>query len=332
MPKPETSTLATFPLLGELDDQAREAFTSCVEPFEAAAGDHLTTSGTPADGLFLLTAGQVSVLLHDDEGTHEVAVLGPGSHFGEMSLLHDGPASATVVAVTDVGGFLLPSRRRDILEATSLVERLRDTSRRRSASNRVLDLTPVIVPGHDLDIALRPLWPDDWRLMQDSLTRTSQDSLRRRFFSVPNLTEHTLRRLALVDWIDHFAWAVLEDGGAGPLVAVGRYGRHFEERDSAELALIVTDDLQGHGLGKVLVSALAVAADQHGIKDFTATALADNTAVQGLLTRFGAVFGPGDRGQEVEARWPVADALAQVDPELRSLLAPIAALALAAED
>lgn len=42
------------------------------------------------------------------------------------------------------------------------------------------------------------MWPDDWLLMESGRDRTSRESLHQRFFSVPRLTEPTLRRLATV--------------------------------------------------------------------------------------------------------------------------------------
>ncbi len=321
---PSTDALDRFPLLAGLGEDERAAVRACLEPRHASPGEVLVRQGEPSEGLWLVLSGQVSVVLEGDP-EHEVAVLGPRTFFGEMSLVAAGPARATVRAVTDAELAVLPASRAAALDTfPELRDALEDTARRRRAANRVVELEPVEVALGELAVALRPLWPDDWRLMLDSLERTSQESLRRRFFSVPNLSEHTMRRLARVDWTDHFAWAVLEGGVDGPLVAVGRYGRFVDEPEVVEVALLVADDLHGRGIGRLLVQALVVAAAHHpGVTTFSATALAENTAVRGLLEAYGAAFGPGERSQEVTSRWPVAEAVARVDPDLRAQLEPL---------
>ncbi|MFT5222629.1 MAG: RimJ/RimL family protein N-acetyltransferase, partial [Glaciecola sp.] len=252
-------------------------------------------------------SGQVVVERTIDNARHEMARLGPGRILGEFNLLEDAPASATVRAITDVEA--LTANREDAQELLAIApvrSRLEQTARRRHATNRLAGIDPVTVQRSGRTFALRPLWPDDWRLLDATAGRTSPESLRKRFFQVPKLHEGFLRKMTNVDYLAQFAWAVIDDDG---IAAVGRYASMPDAPDTAELALLVADDLHGSGLGKVLLAALAAAATEHGITTFVATALADNKPVQGLLTRFGATWEPGDRGQEVQATWPVADAL-----------------------
>ena len=53
---------------------------------------------------------------------------------------------------------------------------------------------------------------------------------------------------------------------------------------SAEIALAVEDELQGHGIGRRLVDAAVAWARRDGFATLTATMLADNPAIQRLLT------------------------------------------------
>ena len=57
--------------------------------------------------MFVVARGELVVTL--DPSAHEVARLGPGDFFGEMSLLTGAPRTASVTAVTDV----------DVLEITA---------------------------------------------------------------------------------------------------------------------------------------------------------------------------------------------------------------------
>src|SRR4051812_35972609 len=75
---------------------------ACVEK-TYAAGDIIIADGAFAEGLFLITAGAASVLKYS--GSHveiELARLHAGEHFGEMSLVTERPASASVRAHTSV--------------------------------------------------------------------------------------------------------------------------------------------------------------------------------------------------------------------------------------
>jgi PPM family protein phosphatase len=57
-------------------------------------GERIIREGDPGDGLYVLLEGCVEVT----RGGSELAVLGSGTHFGEMALLNERPRSATVTA------------------------------------------------------------------------------------------------------------------------------------------------------------------------------------------------------------------------------------------
>jgi hypothetical protein len=62
------------------------------------AGAIIIREGDPGDGLYVILEGSVAVT----RGGSEIALLGAGTHFGEMALLNDRPRSATVSARTRV--------------------------------------------------------------------------------------------------------------------------------------------------------------------------------------------------------------------------------------
>lgn len=61
------------------------------------SGTDIVTEGTIGEGFYLLLEGQVTVRRRG----RKIATLGPGSYFGELSLLDRLPRSATVTADTD---------------------------------------------------------------------------------------------------------------------------------------------------------------------------------------------------------------------------------------
>ena len=78
-----------------LADVMRGTFAS----IRADAGDILARQGQEARAFYFVESGVLDVVITSDEGLRlPVARLGPGSHFGEMSLLCGMPVSADVVA------------------------------------------------------------------------------------------------------------------------------------------------------------------------------------------------------------------------------------------
>jgi putative ABC transport system ATP-binding protein len=68
-----------------------------------AAGEIIIREGEPGEEFMLISEGDVEVI----RAEHEVARLGPGDFFGEVSLISGEPRNATVVAVTEVDTYVL---------------------------------------------------------------------------------------------------------------------------------------------------------------------------------------------------------------------------------
>ena len=79
---------------------------SLVDEVEAPEGKVLVRQGDPGNECFVIAEGRAKATMRG-KGS---AVLGPGSFFGEMSLLDQGPRSATVTAETDMHLLVLGSR------------------------------------------------------------------------------------------------------------------------------------------------------------------------------------------------------------------------------
>jgi CRP/FNR family transcriptional regulator, cyclic AMP receptor protein len=79
---------------------------SLVDEVEAPKGKVLIRQGDPGQECFVIAEGKARATIRGKES----ATLGPGSFFGEMSLLDQGPRSATITAETDMRLLVLGSR------------------------------------------------------------------------------------------------------------------------------------------------------------------------------------------------------------------------------
>jgi CRP-like cAMP-binding protein len=84
----------TSPLFSPFSGQERQALAGRFRFIEAEPGAALVEQGKRAAGLFVLLSGEVHVTLDGKP----VSDLGPGEIFGEMSMLSQGPAVATITA------------------------------------------------------------------------------------------------------------------------------------------------------------------------------------------------------------------------------------------
>ncbi|HKY14142.1 MAG TPA: GNAT family N-acetyltransferase [Microthrixaceae bacterium] len=140
-------------------------------------------------------------------------------------------------------------------------------------------------------VRLVPATPGRFDQVQAVLERSSDESLTRRFHSpAGDWTERQLRRL--VEPTSE-AWSLLAcvDGEAHGLgtLAVGRDGE-------AEVALLVEDDWQRHGLGRALAGGLVALAAEHGIDDLVAYVQGGNRAAMELFSH----LVPGVRSRYVD--------------------------------
>src|SRR4051794_15778939 len=130
-------------------------------------------------------------------------------------------------------------------------------------------------------VSIRPIRPEDREALAAAHTRLSPESIRRRYLAPkPRLTGRELTYLTDVDGVDHVALIALD---GDELVGVGRWVRLPDDPTTAEAAVVVADDHQGHGLGRRLGVALADAARERGIERFNALLLSDNIAAHRLF-------------------------------------------------
>lgn len=90
--------LATAPLFRPLDRKQRFDLIRRFKAHDVAPGVTIIEEGAAGRGLFVLLAGQVDVAKRAGDSKILLATLGPGDVFGEISLVNDEPASASVTA------------------------------------------------------------------------------------------------------------------------------------------------------------------------------------------------------------------------------------------
>jgi len=135
------------------------------------------------------------------------------------------------------------------------------------------ELESEIRIGDGTTLHIRPIRPDDGQVLMVFHNSLSDQTVFRRYFYLhPRLSPAEIEHLTHVDYVDRLA-LVAED--ADSLVAVGRYDRVPGTKE-AEVAFVVADRYQHHGLGSLLLRRLAEAARERGIDAFTAETMAEN--------------------------------------------------------
>ena len=149
-------------------------------------------------------------------------------------------------------------------------------------------------------IVVRRIRADDKDEFVRSFERLSPESRYRRFLHpMARLSDEDLVYLTEIDHHDHEALVALDaDTGAG--VGVARFVR-AEDPAVAEVAVTVTDDWQGLGVGTVLLERLVDRARQEGVSRFCALIQADNRRSLELMETIGEVTSLPDGADAVLA-------------------------------
>jgi small-conductance mechanosensitive channel/CRP-like cAMP-binding protein len=98
-PKSAERLLETVQIFATLPADERAHLAAAVRESLYAAGESIVREGDAGTSMFVVARGEMVVTI--DPAAREVARLGPGDFFGEMSLLTGAPRTASVTAVTD---------------------------------------------------------------------------------------------------------------------------------------------------------------------------------------------------------------------------------------
>jgi CRP/FNR family transcriptional regulator, cyclic AMP receptor protein len=98
--------LGKVPLLAGCTKGELRRIASLADEVDVAEGKVLTRQGEPGHECFVIVDGRATASMRGRPSSR----MGPGSFFGEISLLDGGPRSATVTADTDMRLLVLSSR------------------------------------------------------------------------------------------------------------------------------------------------------------------------------------------------------------------------------
>ncbi len=136
-------------------------------------------------------------------------------------------------------------------------------------------------------VTIRAVRPDDRADMLAAFGRTSMQSLQRRFF-IPKkgFSEREIAFFLNIDFESHVALvAQIDEDGHSVIAGGGRF--IVVQPGQAEIAFMVVDDYQGHGIGTTLMRHLAALAHNAGLKELIAEVLPENGAMLKLFRKFG---------------------------------------------
>lgn len=161
------------------------------------------------------------------------------------------------------------------------------------------------------ELLLRAIRPSDKAAMIKAFARLSAETRRRRFFtSKKELSETELRNLTECDGINHYALVAgfqLDDGSIEG-VGVARMVRVADQPNVAEMAIVVVDQWQGHGIGTLLLKRITEAAAEREIEYVRALALPDNEQIQHLIEHFSDDVDIVHENGMVQMTFPIAAA------------------------
>ncbi|HEY2073178.1 MAG TPA: GNAT family N-acetyltransferase [Gaiellaceae bacterium] len=162
---------------------------------------------------------------------------------------------------------------------------------------RALDLP------HGPTIVVRPLVNGDVETVASVFGRLGPESRRRRFNGAKAcLSDAELTQLARADATHHALVAhVVGDPRPAALAQLVRTGR-----ETAEIAFVVADEHQHHGIGSAVTRLLLDDARAAGIKEITALAGGENRAAVALIRRSASILEIRLEGPEQSIRAAIA--------------------------
>jgi len=157
-----------------------------------------------------------------------------------------------------------------------------------------VSLEPEIVTLKDgTQIVIRPIRANDAADLQEAFQRLSMESIYLRFLSVKKeLTDEEARTLSTVDYSSRMAFVALCEESEGEIVVgVSRYALlDANQLEIAESAVVVADEYQCRGIGKLLLRRLVSYARAKGIQYLCGNLQIGNNRMLELVKRSGLPY------------------------------------------
>ena len=145
-------------------------------------------------------------------------------------------------------------------------------------------------------VEIRPIAPTDSQLIRDFVRSLSFETRYLRFMSaVSELSTQTVEWLTRIDHRrDAALLALVKEDGADRVVGVARYALLSDGND-CEFAIVVADDWQDRGLGRLLMMLLIDTAHARGLKRIVGDVLAINGPMLSFVSELGFPRRPVER-------------------------------------
>jgi acetyltransferase len=141
-----------------------------------------------------------------------------------------------------------------------------------------------------IQVLIRPILPEDADDLQATFKRLSPESIYLRFHSFKkDLPDKEAHELATLDYTTRMAFvAVCQEDGKEVVVGVARYALlDMAKPDLAESAVVVADEYQHRGIGKLLLRRLVTYARAKTIRQLRGNLQIGNTRMLDLVQRSG---------------------------------------------
>ena len=151
------------------------------------------------------------------------------------------------------------------------------------------------IQWHGETLVLRPVRPEDEPAHRRFVEQLSPDDLRFRFFNARRELAHSeLARLTQIDYAREMAFVAVRPGADGnETLGVARAAIDPDNLE-AEFAIVVRSDLQGRGLGRLLMDKLIAYQAAQGTQRLVGLVLHDNVGMRAFMQRLGFEQHGGD--------------------------------------
>jgi len=143
-----------------------------------------------------------------------------------------------------------------------------------------------LVLGDGWRIFVRPVKPNDGRLIRDLLAHVSKEDLRLRFFdSIKEFSPQFIATLTELDYARAMAFVAIDEASNETLGVVRLHSE--ETHESAEYAILLRSDLKGRGLGWAMMQLIIEYARSEGLKRVCGQILQENTTMLTMCRELG---------------------------------------------